>query len=50
LRDIIALAKAQKSESPQRREKFPPWRLRVKTFRKFFFMMSSRRLRVNQEQ
>jgi hypothetical protein len=38
-----------KNRKPPVEKKVFLWRLRVKTFRKFFFMIYSRRLRVNQE-
>jgi hypothetical protein len=43
------IRKVQKSESPQRRKKYLPWGLRIKTFRKFFFSIYSRRSGVNPE-
>jgi hypothetical protein len=36
-------------KSPRRKERPSPWRLGIKTFRKVFFIIYSRRLKVNQE-
>jgi hypothetical protein len=38
--------RVEKSESPRSGKKTSPWRLRIKTFREFTFIIYSRRLRV----